>query len=81
MSIYPEEALGCRYAHIHNGLYPKSSANYINQANYYWSSVHGKDLIGTGTILKKKLLMVYTKSLEDGKIGKCNIFFIYNNLR
>ncbi len=59
MSIYPEEALGCRYAHIHNGLYPKSSANYINQANYYWSSVHGKDLIGTGTILKKIINGIY----------------------
>jgi len=41
LKYYPEEAKGFLHAGNNNGLYPNSTTNYFNQANFYWNNVYG----------------------------------------
>ncbi|WP_065220637.1 MULTISPECIES: RHS repeat domain-containing protein [Butyricimonas] len=59
MRIYPEEAYGFKYAHINNGLYPKSPVGYINQANAYWIPLHGVNFIKENTLWRKIINNIY----------------------
>ena len=44
-TVLPEEAKGFRYAYYHNGLFSKSTVDFLNLANQYWLQVGGEQLI------------------------------------
>jgi RHS repeat-associated protein len=45
MEYFPEEALGFRHVFRNQGLLPKNSINWLNQANAYWIQVYGTPLM------------------------------------
>lgn len=45
MRYFPEEAKGFRHAFQNSALFPKSATNYFQQANTYWYSAYGTNLI------------------------------------